>query len=168
MFIVIRAITYATLFIGLFLVLVPARILSAAGIHRPAVNGWEQVAGVALVIVGMLLAWWCILTFALLGKGTPALFDAPRRLVVKGPYRYLRNPMYVGAGLALVGAALYYTSLALGAYAFLFLVLGQVVIVLYEEPTLTRTFGDEYIEYTKTVGRWFPRKHIPVKKDNNE
>ena len=67
-------------------------------------------------MAGGALALWCILAFALVGKGTPAPFDPPRRLVVAGPYRYVRNPMYIGAGLALTGAAMFYGSLRLLSY----------------------------------------------------
>ncbi len=99
---------------------------------------------------------WCILTFALLGRGTPAPFDPPRRLVVRGPYRYVRNPMYLGAGLALAGAALFYETGVLWAYAGGFLVLTHLLVVLYEEPTLRRTFGEDYETYCRQVRRWWP------------
>ncbi len=105
---------------------------------------------------GAALAVWCILSFALIGRGTPAPFDPPRRLVVRGPYRYVRNPMYLGAGLALAGAALFYRSSVLLAYAGLFLLLMHLAVVLYEEPTLRQTFGEDYEAYCKRVRRWWP------------
>src|SRR4051812_10453821 len=98
MFVLFRAITYSTLFIGFLLVFLPGRVLAWSGIVRPATFGPAQAAGILLVVVGAALALWCILTFALSGRGTPAPFDPPRRLVVAGPYRLVRNPMYVGAG----------------------------------------------------------------------
>ena len=105
MFVVFRAITYATLFIGFLLVFLPARVLAWSGIVRPAALGAAQLAGIVVGASGAALAVWCIITFAVTGRGTPAPFDPPRRLVVVGPYRLVRNPMYVGAGLALAGAA---------------------------------------------------------------
>src|SRR5262249_22987777 len=78
--------------------------------------GAAQFAGLVVVIVGGAVALWCVLAFATLGRGTPAPFDPPRRLVVRGPYRLVRNPMYLGAAVALLGAALYYESLALLAF----------------------------------------------------
>ena len=99
---------------------------------------------------------WCILSFAVIGRGTPAPFDPPRRLVVRGPYRYVRNPMYLGAGLALAGAALFYQSGALLGYASGFLVLMHLFVLLYEEPTLGRTFGQDYETYRQQVRRWWP------------
>src|SRR5262249_5759925 len=98
MFALARAIVYATLFIGFWLVFLRAHWLSAGGVPRPAPLGAARVAGMALVAIGAAGALWCILAFALLGRGPPAPFDPPRRLVVRGPYRYVRNPMYIGAG----------------------------------------------------------------------
>jgi protein-S-isoprenylcysteine O-methyltransferase Ste14 len=77
--------------------------------------------------------------------------------VVRGPYRYVRNPMYVGAAIALAGAAFFYQTAALLAYAATFLVLMHMFVVLYEEPTLRRSFGNDYDAYCRRVGRWWPR-----------
>jgi protein-S-isoprenylcysteine O-methyltransferase Ste14 len=106
MFVLVRAATYASLFIGLFLIYVPARVLAWSGIVRPAEIGFPQLVGMMIGAIGALLAIWCIFTFAFIGRGTPAPFDPPRRLVIRGPYRYVRNPMYIGAALALLGPAL--------------------------------------------------------------
>src|SRR5881296_2138186 len=139
-----RAVTYATLFIGFLLVFLPGRVLEWSGVQRPATVGLTQLGGLVIAAVGAALALWCILTFAFVGKGTPAPFDPPRRLVVRGPYRYVRNPMYIGAGLALAGAALFYGSWPLLAYVGLFLIATQAFVVWYEEPTLMRLFGEQY------------------------
>ena len=106
---------------------------------------------------GGALALWCILTFAFVGKGTQAPFDPPRRLVRAGPYRFVRNPMYLGAGVALGGAALYYRSLALAGYLLGFLAITHLFVIAYEEPTLRRLFGQEYEDYLRSVRRWLPR-----------
>ena len=135
----------------------PRRILQASGIGPPTTLGLLKVAGVLVGVAGGALALWCILAFAMLGKGTPAPFDPPRRLVVAGPYRYVRNPMYIGAGLALAGAALFYRSLPLLGYVGLFLLATHAFIVFYEEPTLTRLFGQQYRAYQMRVRRWLPR-----------
>jgi protein-S-isoprenylcysteine O-methyltransferase Ste14 len=152
----VRAITYATLFIGLALVYLPARVLSVGGVTRPAGLGAPQMTGTVVGAAGAALAIWCILSFALIGRGTPAPFDPPRRLVVRGPYRYVRNPMYLGSSLALAGAALFYETVVLWAYAGGFLVLMHLVVVWYEEPTLRRTFGEDYEQYCRQVRRWLP------------
>jgi protein-S-isoprenylcysteine O-methyltransferase Ste14 len=156
MMVVARAITYSTLFIGFVLVFLPARALSVAGVTRPIAFGAAQLSGTIVCAIGMSVAIWCILTFALVGRGTPAPFDPPRRLVVRGPYRYVRNPMYLGAGLALAGAALFYETRVLWIYAGGFFAATHFLVVLYEEPTLRRTFGDEYGAYCRRVHRWSP------------
>jgi protein-S-isoprenylcysteine O-methyltransferase Ste14 len=113
MFVLIRAITYAALFIGFILVYLPSRFARWSGIVEPATTGTAQVAGMTLVAIGTLIALWCVLTFVFIGKGTPAPFDPPRKLVIRGPYRFVRNPMYIGAGMTLAGAAVFYESLSI-------------------------------------------------------
>ena len=159
MSVVLRALTYATLFVMLVLIYVPARLLAWTGILRPGSFDLTQVAGIAIGSVGAALAAWCVYTFAVVGKGTPAPFDPPRRLVVGGPYRIVRNPMYIGADLALIGAALVYRSIPLLLYTLLFTLIAHIFILVYEEPTLRRTFGDEYESYCRQTGRWLPKLH---------
>ena len=156
-FVFIRAITWATLFVGFLLVFLPARILSWSGIVAPVSIGAAQVAGVIVAASGAALALWCIVTFIVIGRGTPAPFDPPRDLVVAGPYRMVRNPMYIGAGLALAGAALFYESIALLAYAVAFTFITHLFVTMYEEPTLRATFGAPYERYCQQVRRWWPR-----------
>jgi protein-S-isoprenylcysteine O-methyltransferase Ste14 len=156
MFVLVRAVTYAALFIGLVLIYVPARLLSGSGIVRPAAMEVQQVAGMVIGAAGAAVALWCIFTFAFIGRGTPAPFDSPRRLVIQGPYRFVRNPMYIGASLALVSAALFYESLPLLGYAGLFFLVTHLFVVWYEEPTLRRTFGKEYETYCLRTRRWWP------------
>jgi protein-S-isoprenylcysteine O-methyltransferase Ste14 len=158
MFIFFRAITYATLFISLFLFFMPARLLSWSGISQPEGIGVVQIIGMVVGAAGGLMAVSCVLMFALIGRGTPAPFDPPRRLVTKGPYRLMRNPMYVGAGLALTGAALFYQSLYLLGYAGLFLLIAHLFVIWYEEPALQRYFEQDYIAYCEAVPRWWPKR----------
>jgi protein-S-isoprenylcysteine O-methyltransferase Ste14 len=159
MFVIFRAITYATMFVGFLLIYLPARLLSWSGIVRPTALGASQIVGMIVGSTGALVALYCIFTFTKIGKGTPAPFDPPRRLVIQGPYRFVRNPMYIGAGLALAGAALFYESLSLLAYGAVFLVACHLFVVLYEEPSLRRSFGPEYGAYCHRVGRWWPSVH---------
>ena len=156
MFVLVRAVTYAALFIGLVLIYIPARLLSWSGIVRPAAIEVQQVAGMVIGAAGAAVALWCIFTFASNGRGTPAPFDPPRRLVIQGPYRFVRNPMYIGAGLALASAALFYESLPLLGYTGLVFLVTHLFVVWYEEPTLRRTFGQEYEAYYRQVRRWWP------------
>ena len=156
MFLAARAVAYSSLFVGLVLIVLPARLLTAAGIARPQAIGPWQVAGLLVGLAGAAIALWCILTFVIVGRGTPAPFDPPRRLVVRGPYRVVRNPMYLGAGIAVAGAALFYQSVVLLGYVGLFWLAMHVFVIAYEEPTLRRMFGPEYSTYCQNVGRWWP------------
>jgi protein-S-isoprenylcysteine O-methyltransferase Ste14 len=157
MFVLVRALVYATCFVAFLLVFVPARLLERAGIARPPAMGVPEYAAATAVVAGSLVALWCVLTFVFVGRGTPAPFDPPRRLVVRGPYRFVRNPMYLGAGLALAGAAGVYHSLALLIYVGVLAAATELLVVFYEEPTLARLFGPEYEAYRREVHRWIPR-----------
>jgi protein-S-isoprenylcysteine O-methyltransferase Ste14 len=157
MFVVIRAITYASLFIGLLLIYLPAQLLPGSTLARPAMLAAPQITGMIIAGLGAVLALWCIFTFVFVGKGTPAPFDPPRQLVIRGPYRFVRNPMYMGATLALLGAALFYESRPIAIYAGLFLLAMHLFVVTYEEPTLRQTFGADYGAYCRRVGRWWIR-----------
>lgn len=157
MIVLFRALTYSTLFIGLLLVFVPDRVLTRAGITRPPTIGIIQIAGMLVVVAGAALAIASILTFAFVGKGTPAPFDPPRRLVIAGPYRWVRNPMYIGAGLVLLGAAMFYGSIGLVLYAIAFWSAAHLFVLFYEEPVLRNKFGADYDAYVATRRRWMPR-----------
>jgi protein-S-isoprenylcysteine O-methyltransferase Ste14 len=156
MWVLVRAVTYSTLFIGFLLIFLPARLLAWSSISPPPNAGTLQIIGMLIAGLGAALALWCILTFVFQGKGTPAPFDPPRRLVIRGPYKLIRNPMYVGAILMLLGAALSYKSIWLVGYAVMFVIVMHGFVVLYEEPTLRSSFGDDYIAYCQKVGRWWP------------
>jgi protein-S-isoprenylcysteine O-methyltransferase Ste14 len=151
-----RTVVYVTLFVAFVLVFVPARLLSWSSLPRPRHVGAYQVAGACLVVAGGALVLWCVLAFALVGKGTPAPFDPPQRLVVRGPYRFVRNPIYIGAIIAMIGAALFYGSWPLVGYSAVLGLGFHLLVRLYEEPTLQRMFGEEYEEYRRRVRRWLP------------
>lgn len=156
MFVLIRTLTYATLFIAFVLIFLPARVLSWTGVSRPAAMAWPQIGGMLVASVGAAIALSCVAAFVWIGKGTPAPFDPPRRLVVRGPYRFVRNPMYIGAATALAGAALFYKSAALLGFVAIFVLITHLFVRLYEEPTLRRMFGPEYEAYCRRVHRWRP------------
>jgi len=156
---ILRTLVYATAFVGFLLIYLPARVLAAAGIQRPASIGPAQIAGILIGSLGAALTVWCVISFISIGRGTPAPFDAPRRLVVCGPYRFVRNPMYTGAATAMAGAALFYGSLGLLAYIAAFLLAFHLFVILYEEPTLRRKFGAPYEDYCHHVRRWWPHLH---------
>lgn len=155
-FAVVRSLIYAAAFVLLWWWVIAALRPLDNGIPL-AVPEWLRFAGFAIVVFGGLLGLSCVLTFALIGRGTPAPFDAPQEFVAVGPYRYVRNPMYVGAVAVIIGAGLILRSPAALAVAVLFVVLAHLFVVLYEEPTLERRFGDSYSQYKEMVHRWLPR-----------
>jgi protein-S-isoprenylcysteine O-methyltransferase Ste14 len=160
MFPLMRGLTYATVFLSFFLVFLPARVLEVANISSTRPIGPVQVAGAIVVALGLSLALWCVVTFGVAGKGTPAPFDPPRRLVVGGPYTIVRNPMYVGGITALAGTSIYYESFALLAFTLAFALTAHLFVLFYEEPTLARLFGDDYADYRRHVGRWLVRRSL--------
>jgi protein-S-isoprenylcysteine O-methyltransferase Ste14 len=117
----------------------------------------RQAAGLALVGVGSVLFVASLRRFIIEGKGTLAPWDPPTRLVVRGVYRHVRNPMISGVALALFGEALVLLSRPHLVWALAFLGINGVYIPLVEEPLLARRFGDEYREYCRHVPRLLPR-----------
>ncbi|HEX3703160.1 MAG TPA: PEMT/PEM2 methyltransferase family protein [Vicinamibacterales bacterium] len=143
------------LLFGFVLIYLPVRLWSV--VDRPETFGIVQMVAILICAVGGTSALWCASTFAVIGRGTPAPFAAPSRLVIRGPYRFLRNPMYVGVGVLFTGAAIFYQSRVLLAYVALFCIASHLFVVHYEEPTLRRHFGSEYSAYCRRVRRWWPR-----------
>ncbi len=113
--------------------------------------------GLVLMLAGAALALLCIATFVVRGRGTPALFDPPRRFVAFGPYCYVRNPMYIGGLALLLGLAFYLRSISILLMALVLMPACHLLVVLYEEPILKRKFDGPYENYLATVARWLPR-----------
>lgn len=136
----------------------------AASLHRRydgavgfALPGWAQPLGIAVMVVGGTLAFACVAAFVMRGEGTPAPFDPPRKLVAVGPYRFVRNPMYIGGFLVLLGFGLYELSATILLFTLPWLLCAHLLVIAYEEPHLRLTFGGAYQEYCRTVRRWRPR-----------
>jgi protein-S-isoprenylcysteine O-methyltransferase Ste14 len=152
----IRTVVYMTGFVVVWgwLAFVVHRFDRTTGVILPH---WVPPLGVALVAVGGVLALTCGFFFATRGLGTPVPFDPPREVVAVGPYRYVRNPMYIGALLVLAGFGLVLRSpsvllLTVGAAVF-----AHLFVVAVEEPRLEWRFGDGYRRYKRSVNRWLPR-----------
>ena len=112
-----------------------------------------------LLALGSFVYLRCVWDFAVFGKGTPAPIDEPKRLVIRGFYRYTRNPMYLAILSVVGGWALFLSAAILVAYAVALFVFFSLFVRLYEEPRLAREFGSEYAAYVAQVGRWLPRRH---------
>jgi protein-S-isoprenylcysteine O-methyltransferase Ste14 len=153
----VRSLLFALLIPGTLVVLIPRWIVSSS---RNGVNRWGtlQFVGLLAIVVGGSMLAWCIWDFARKGRGTLAPVDPPRQLVVEGLYRHVRNPMYVGALLAILGQAAFFGSSNLLWYASAFFVWVHLFVVFYEEPTLRRRFGSSYEDYCLTVHRWLPTR----------
>jgi protein-S-isoprenylcysteine O-methyltransferase Ste14 len=157
LFIAIRATFFATAFAVLWAwVGFGLRNRYDPGLHF-AFPDWAPAVGIALLVVGGFIALTCVATFVTCGEGTPAPFDPPRKFVASGPYRYVRNPMYFGAFLVLLGFGLVERSPAILLFTLPWLLLAHLFVILYEEPHLRDTFGETYDEYCRTVRRWLPR-----------
>jgi protein-S-isoprenylcysteine O-methyltransferase Ste14 len=123
-----------------------------------ALPEWLRPLGLVLAFGGALLAGACIATFVTRGRGTPAPFDPPREFVASGPYRYVRNPMYIGGALVILGAGFILLSPAIVLLAAGFLLVMHLIVVLHEEPVLAKRFGASYERYKAAVRRWLIRK----------
>ncbi len=110
-----------------------------------------------LFCIGCALYFWCLWDFASFGGGTPVLIDAPKKLVVRGLYRYSRNPMFAGVLIVLVGWAIMFQSLSLLIHWTCVALTFQIFIIFYEEPHLQTVFGNQYKNYCNKVGRWIPK-----------
>ena len=112
--------------------------------------------GLPLMAVGAVTYLPCLWEFVARGLGTPSPLDPPQKLVTTGLYRFVRNPMYVTVGTFLIGEAVFFESLLLALFFFFFWLDVHLFILLYEEPTLRRMFGEEYEAYCRRVHRWTP------------
>jgi len=143
---------------GTFACLLPY-LLGYWHFHRP-LPYWAvaQAAGVLLIGAGLVPIVQSFVDFTK-ADGTPVPAAAPPRLVVSGFYRYVRNPIYGGFLVSLVGQALLFGSLGLLKYAAVAWCIGAAAVHWYEEPTLARKFGAEYQDYRRAVRAWIPRRH---------
>jgi protein-S-isoprenylcysteine O-methyltransferase Ste14 len=116
-----------------------------------------QLAGLLVLAVGLVLFASSLRRFAAEGKGTLAPWDPPRALVLRGPYRYVRNPMISGVAFILFGEALVLLSRSHLIWAIVFLGANLLWIPLLEEPQLADRFGEPYREYCRHVRRFWPR-----------
>jgi protein-S-isoprenylcysteine O-methyltransferase Ste14 len=118
---------------------------------------WLEVPGLILAFPAAALGLFCAGAFIIRGRGTPAPFDAPREFVAAGPYRWVRNPMYVGGLSFLACLACYLHSISILLMTLFLFGVVHAFVLFYEEPTLRRQFGATYEEYCRNVHRWLPR-----------
>jgi protein-S-isoprenylcysteine O-methyltransferase Ste14 len=147
--------TIATLLMpGTVVLLLPYWVLKTTG-----VIDWPKFSSTAVLasimgLVGLATLLYCIRGFANIGKGTLAPVDPPKVLVVRGLYRYTRNPMYLAVVVVLLSESLFFDSLRLLIYAGTVFLAFHLFVIVYEEPHLRTLFGASYEEYSKSVPRW--------------
>jgi protein-S-isoprenylcysteine O-methyltransferase Ste14 len=144
-------------------VVIPVWIARRSGV-TPAVGQSAgelaiQLAGLVVLVVGLVLFSASLRRFATEGDGTLAPWDPPRRLVIRGPYRFVRNPMISGLIFVLFGEALLLLSRDHAMWAATFLVINLIYIPLVEEPMMEARFGEDYREYCRHVGRIVPSRN---------
>ncbi|HUF28708.1 MAG TPA: isoprenylcysteine carboxylmethyltransferase family protein [Gemmatimonadaceae bacterium] len=152
----VKNLLFTILVPGTVTVVVPYLILRGTTAAIPQVWGAVQILGLVLGGAGLLIYVRCHWDFAAHGRGTPAPVDPPRILVVRGLYRYVRNPMYLGVLLILLGEVLFFESLVLLLFVLPWLLLVHLFVIFHEEPSLRRRFGDSYEAYASAVRRWVP------------
>jgi protein-S-isoprenylcysteine O-methyltransferase Ste14 len=151
-----KTVVFTILVPGMVGGLIPWLLAHSAQGSTPVSPVWMAV-GLLPLALGVGLYLWCAGAFTFIGKGTPAPIDAPKALVVQGPYRWVRNPMYVAVLLVILGQAIVLRSSLLAGYALLFWLAVHTFVVLVEEPSLRNQFGSSYDTYLRRVPRWIPR-----------
>lgn len=156
LFVIARALVVGPAFVSIWTWFFPRWFAQSRGVELSL--RFDPIATVLMVLGGVVMLK-CVWDFAWQGRGTPAPFDPPRRLVVSGFYRSVRNPMYLGMGTFLIGEALMLRPVMREMLAMVAVmwVIVTLFILAYEEPALRQLFGEEYIEYCRHVRRWIPR-----------
>src|SRR5262245_46419214 len=131
----LKVMIFALVAPGTFAVLIPYLLLALYGDAHPVSSGSLSYLGVLFIAQGGVVYVRCLWYFAVTGRGTPAPIDPPKNLVVCGLYRYVRNPIYIGSVLVLLGEAILFQALILFGYAAVVFVAFYLLVVLYEEPT---------------------------------
>lgn len=139
---------------GTVAVLVPRYLMRGFPVPTP---GLLSALGAVAILLGAYIYFRCAWEFAVRGLGTPAPIAPTKFLVVSGLHRYVRNPMYLGVALVIVGEAALFRDPHVAEYAALMLLTAHCFVVFYEEPTLLRQFGESYEQYRRRVPRWIPR-----------
>ena len=144
-----------TIFVpGIVAVLIPLWLVGDMRLHANAPATWM---GAVVGVTGAAIYLRCAWEFAVNGLGTPAPIAPTKFLVTTALHRYVRNPMYIGVALVILGQSVIFRSLHLVLYAAAMLTTAHIFVVLYEEPTLLRQFGESYEGYLRTVPRWVPK-----------
>ena len=138
-------------------IVLPSLLLYITNWRIDSVHTWAVVFGIAGLIIGLYLVVSTVRLFLTIGDGTLAPWDPTQKLVVSGPYAYVRNPMISGVVLILLSESLLFYSFAICIWAVVFACINIIYFILSEEPGLRKRFGKEYDEYCNNVPRIVPR-----------
>jgi protein-S-isoprenylcysteine O-methyltransferase Ste14 len=154
--IILKTLILLIVFPGIVLFYVPYEIVTSSSIATFRL-GILCYTAVITWLLGVSISLWCVWDFVSRGRGTPAPIDPPKELVVGGLYKIVRNPMYIGILLILLGHIFWFQSIWLVLYAVCVFIAFHLFVVFYEEPTLRKKFGDSYKRFSQRVPRWIPR-----------
>jgi len=152
----LKTLIFTILVPGTLAVVIPYRLAASSAARGTIPLGGLRYFGLVFFAAGALIYLWCAWDFAFAGKGTPAPIDPPKELVVRGLYKHIRNPMYVGVLSLVLGQAFWFEAARLFIYAGIGFLLFNAFVFFYEEPALTRKFGPAYVRYCDAVPRWLP------------
>jgi protein-S-isoprenylcysteine O-methyltransferase Ste14 len=133
-------------------------LLYRTGVHlMQAPPDVLTILGAIVYVLGLSMQLYTTSLFFRFAQGTLAPWQPTQKLVVRGPYRYCRNPMITGVVMMLLGEALFFNALAILILGCIFFAMNTMYFIFKEEPAMLARFGDSYAEYKKHVPRWIPR-----------
>lgn len=147
---------YAIVVAGIFVVAFPIIASQGDALIGISVPSWIRFVGLSVIVLSGALSYSSFWLFMTRGKATALPTDAPTKMLVFGPYRYVRNPMYIGNIGMVFGSAMFFRSPGILAYAIALCMLTHLYVVLHEEPRLLVKFGNDYQTYRTAVRRWWP------------
>jgi protein-S-isoprenylcysteine O-methyltransferase Ste14 len=158
---------------GTVLVFIPAIILLIAkdsNLHHNITTPDQIRFWLALFIAvfGLIFSVWTATLFRKVGEGTPAPWDPPKKMVIRGPYRHVRNPMITSVLIILFAAAIFFQSWPIAFWMLVFFVGNTIYFPLVEEKGLENRFGEDYRKYKAQVPRWIPRMKAWKQTNNDE
>ena len=136
------------------LIVIPCILLFVSNYKYSSFSITRFIVGLLPLSLGTVLAIWTMYLFKKVGVGTPAPWDPPRNLVIKGPYKIMRNPMITGVLLILLAESVLLGSKVIWYYTLIFFIINTIYFKLYEEKTLIEKFGTEYLKYKQTTPMW--------------
>jgi len=153
-YLIAKTLAFMVLVPGTVAIVVPSIIVKSAVPVAMLQSSFPYNLGLLPAMAGLSICLWCFWDFINKGNGTPSPLDPPKQLVVAGLYRFVRNPMYIGIILIILGEAILYTSFLLMLYSAILLVIFHIRVVYHEEPKLRVEFGENYANYLVSVPRW--------------